>query len=281
MNKNASDDRCDLHIHSNFSDSDLEIEDIFKQAKENNLRCIALTDHDTIEGIPQARIYSKKYAIELIEAFELSVQHQDFEVHILGYFVDADNSQFREELDNIKQLRRQRLVEMAEVLSSLGLKVDSQELVSRVGQAVPTRLHLALYLLDKGIVSSLKEAFQKYLSPGKPAYRARFKHSAEAAINLIKKYQGLSFVAHPHVLPKQSWVEEFISLGIDGLEVIYPSMSYNKRTIYTNMAKKFGLLKSGGSDAHGSYKQFTSIGQTTVSYQWVEEMKNRRSALKD
>jgi len=277
MNKNSSDDRCDLHIHSNFSDSDLEIEDIFKQAKENNLRCIALTDHDTIGGIPQARIYSKKYAVELIEAFELSVQHQDFEVHVLGYFIDVDNDQLLKELENIKLLRRQRLVEMVEVLISLGLKLDSQELVSTVGQAIPTRLHLALYLMNKGIVSSLREAFQKYLSPGKPAYRARFKHSAEAAINLIKKYQGLSFLAHPHVLPKQSWVEEFISLGIDGLEVVYPSMSYNKRTIYSNMAKKFGLLKSGGSDAHGSYKQFTSIGKTTVSYDWVKEMKDRRA----
>ncbi|MCF7907993.1 MAG: PHP domain-containing protein [Candidatus Omnitrophica bacterium] len=276
----VSNDRCDLHIHSKFSDSDLEVEDIFKQAKEKGLRCIAITDHDTCEGIPEARINSKKYDIELIEAFELSAQHKDVEVHILGYFVDSDNLEFRKELDEVKISRRNRLIEMTEVLASLGLKVDPKELMSMVGDIVPTRLHLALYLLNKGIVSSLYEAFRKYLSPGKPAYRARFKHSVADAVNLIKKHQGLSFLAHPHIITRQDWVEEFLSLGIDGLEVAYSSMSPAKKLMYGNLVKKLGLLRSGGSDAHGSYKQFTKIGKITIPYQWVEEMKARREALK-
>jgi len=276
-----TDDRCDLHIHSNFSDSDTAVEDIFKQAKQKKLRCLAITDHDTLEGIPSARNCSQQYDIELIEAFELSAEHKAVEVHVLGYFVNSDNPIFCKELEEIKILRHNRLIEMAEVLVSMGLKVNVKELLARVGDTIPTRLHLALYLLDKGIVSSLYQAFKKYLSPGRPAYRARFKHSVEEAAALIKKYGGVSFLAHPHMIPNQSWIEEFIALGIDGLEVIYPSMSEAKRSLYSNMAKKSNLLKSGGSDAHGSYKEFTKIGQVTIPYDWVEEMKAKLKVLKD
>ncbi|MBU2265931.1 MAG: PHP domain-containing protein, partial [Candidatus Omnitrophica bacterium] len=166
-----TDNLCDLHIHSKFSDSDLTVENIFKQAKEKSLRCIALTDHDTVGGVNQARICSREYGVELIEAIELSAQHQDVEVHVLGYFIDSDNPQLSQELEKIKLLRRSRLIEMADILASLGLNVDSQELMAKVGDTIPTRLHLALYLLNKGIVTSLYEAFRKYLSPGKPAYR--------------------------------------------------------------------------------------------------------------
>ena len=165
---------------------------------------------------------------------------------------------------------------MAEILASLGLNVDSKELMSRIADTIPTRLHLALYLRDKGIVSSLVEAFRKYLSPGKPAYRAHFKYSVKEACALIKKYQGLSFLAHPHMIANQAWVEEFIASGINGLEIAYSTMSKAKKLLYTGMAEKFNLLKCGGSDSHGSYKEFTQIGMVTVPYQWVEEMKTRR-----
>lgn len=273
---NNTDNRCDLHIHSRFSDSDLEVEDIFKQAKAKNLRCIALTDHDTFDAIPLAREFSKKYDLELIEAFELSAQHQGVEMHILGYFVDCDNQEFRQELSNIRELRRERIVEMAEALVTIGIKVDVEELLSQIGDKMPTRLHLALYLLNKGIVSSLHQAFKNYLSPGKPAYRGRFKYSVEEAVRLIKQYQGLSFLAHPHMIPKQAWVEEFLASGLDGLEVRYSSMSKSKSRLYEDMVEKLGLLKCGGSDAHGSFKEFTEIGKVTVPYAWVEEMKKRR-----
>jgi len=104
-------------------------------------------------------------------------------------------------------------------------------------------LHLALYLLEKGKIKTLRQAFEKYLSPGKPAYRSRFKYSVEEAIQFIRKFGGLSFIAHPHVIPDQSWIEEFISLGVDGLETIYPTMSPAKRLLYKEMAIKFKNYK--------------------------------------
>ncbi len=267
--------RCDLHIHSNFSDSDAGLETIFKQAKEKGLACIAVTDHDTLDGMNSARAYSKSYGIELIEGFELSAEHKEVEVHILAYFVDPENRELKSELAQVKELRRERLLWMGEKLNSLGVEVDVEELFSKIKVAMPTRLHLALYLLEKGKVKTLRQAFTKYLSPGRPAYRGRFKYSVEEAIQLIRKFGGLSFIAHPHAIPDQSWVEEFISLGVDGLETVYPTMSLAKRLLYRDMAIKFQRLQSGGSDAHGSYKEFVEVGEVSIPYTWVEDMKSR------
>jgi len=268
--------QCDLHIHSNYSDSDADIESIFKGAKEKGLGCIAITDHDTVEGLAKAHICSKEYDIELIDAIELSAEHQDAEIHILGYFIDINDENLQTELKHIKNLRIERLTWMADQLNSLGVGVDKDELFAGIKIAVPTRLHLALYLQNKGKVTSLRQAFKKYLSPGSPAYRSRFKYSVKEAIKFIHACKGLAFLAHPHVIPNQAWVEEFISLGIDGLEVVYPNMPPVKRSMYENMIIKSGLLKSGGSDVHGSYKEYTRIGEVTIPYSWVEEMKKRR-----
>ena len=269
-----------MHIHSNFSDSDAEIETIFKQAKEKGLACIAITDHDTLDGISSARIYSKSYDIELIEGLELSAEHEGIEIHVLAYFIDSDNQELKAELAQVKELRRERLLWMGEKLNSLGLGVDTEELFLKLKGAVPTRLHLALYLLEKGKVKTLRQAFEKYLSPGRPAYRGRFKYSVEKAIQLIRKFGGLSFIAHPHIISDQSWVEEFISLGVDGLETVYPTMSFAKSSLYKNMAIKFQRLQSGGSDAHGSYKKFVKVGEVSIAYAWVEDMKRRLGRVK-
>jgi len=267
--------KCDLHIHSNFSDSDADIESIFKGASQKGLGCIAITDHDTVEGLIPAHNFSKKYDIELIDAIELSAEHQDAEVHILGYFIDINDKKLKSELAHVKELRIERLTWMADKLNSLGVGIDKDELFAGIKIAVPTRLHLALYLQEKGKVTSLRQAFKKYLSPGSPAYRSRFKYSVKEAVKFIKDSGGLAFLAHPHIIADQGWVEEFISSGIDGLEVTYPNMPPVKRSMYEGLIAKHGLLKSGGSDVHGSYKEYTSIGQVTIPYTWVEEMKKR------
>lgn len=267
--------QCDLHIHSIFSDSDSTPENIFKAAVQKELSCIAITDHDTISGIKDAIEYSKFYKIELVEAIELSAQHKGIEIHLLGYFINSQDTKLQSALANIRELREERLLAMVKKLNALGMKVDSEELKLKIRNTIATRLHLGLYLLEKRVVSSLLEAFRRYLSPGKPGYVARFKYSVKEAIELIKASGGLAFLAHPHIISDQSWIEEFITLGLDGLEVVYPRMHEIKRLVYTNMVAKFGLLRSGGSDAHGSYKEFTEVGGVTIPYEWVEEMKER------
>jgi 3',5'-nucleoside bisphosphate phosphatase len=265
----------DLHIHSIFSDSDAEISGIFREARQKQLRCLAITDHDTIGGLASARACGRESGIEVINAIELSAQHDDIQVHVLGYFIDPANKSLLKELGHIKELRTQRLLWMAEKLASLGLNVDSEELFAGIGSTVPTRLHLAMYLVKKNIVRSLREAFKKYLSPGKPAYRSRFKHSVKEAVDIIKKAGGLSVLAHPHIIAQQSLIEEFIDYGLDGLEVVYPTMPSVKSSLYRDLAAKYNLVKTGGSDAHGTYKEYTCVGNVGIEYAWVEEMKGR------
>ena len=254
------DNRCDLHIHSNFSDSDTEVREIFNQAKTKGLSCISITDHDTTSALATAGLESKIHGIELVEGIEFSAQHKDSEIHVLGYFIDYKNERLQKSLADIRKLRKERILLMAKKLNSLNISVDTDELFIQINNAMPTRLHLALYLVKNKKVNSLREAFRKYLSPGRPAYQSRFRHSMKDTISLIKGSGGLVFLAHPHIIPNQSWIEDFISLGINGLELIYPGMSKAKSAFYKNIASKYGLLKSGGSDSHGSYKEFTAVG---------------------
>ena len=267
--------RGDLHIHSIYSDSDADLDTIFKTAKDCGLSCISITDHDNVDGIKEALRLSEIYNIELIEGIELSAQHQAVEVHILGYFIDSNCRKLREALSSVRELRKERLLLMTDKLNDIGLRIDKDELFSKIGNTIPTRLHLGVYLLEKGIVSNLVDAFKKFLSPGKPAYVSRFKYSVREAVQLIKDCGGLAFLAHPHYLPDDSWIEEFTDYGIDGLEVIYPRLSESRISRCEDKADKLGLLKSGGSDAHGSYKEFTDVGSVNIPYQWVEDMKSR------
>lgn len=267
--------KCDLHIHSTFSDSDAKVEDIFKLARDKGISCIAICDHDTVDSVETARLGSKNYNIELIESIEISAAYKDKEIHILGYFIDPRNKKLRDALTDIKDLRRRRLLEMVEKLAVLGLNVDAQELMEKIGNNVPTRLHLGLHLVEKGAAKTLGKAFKKYLSPGGPVYVPRFKYSVKEVVGLIKAAGGLAFIAHPQMLAEQSWIDEFISLGIDGMEVVYPHLSEAKSLLYQEKTAKRGLLKSGGSDAHGTYKKHTNIGEVTIPYEWVEEMKER------
>ena len=129
-------DKCDLHIHSSFSDSDTGVEEVFKQAKAQSLRCIAIADHDSVDGITQAEVLSQSYGIELIPAIELSARQGDNEVHILGYFIDHNNRKLKDALAGMKELREERLLFMVDKLNSLGVEVDKNELLFKVKEAI-------------------------------------------------------------------------------------------------------------------------------------------------
>jgi len=277
MEKNSK--ICDLHIHSNYSDSDAAVEEIFKEASSKKICCLSVTDHDNIDGLDEAKHFSQYYGVELVEGIELSTYYDNSEVHILGYFINTQSLSLKNELSAIRELRRERIIAMADKLNSLGVKVDKEKLFLKIRHAIPTRLHLALYLCQMGAVSSLWEAFKRYLSPGKPAYVGRFKYSVKEGIQLIKNNMGLAFLAHPYILPDISWVDEFASFGLDGLEIFYPRISEEKISLYSKIADRLSLLKSGGSDAHGSFKKFTEIGRATIGYEWVAKMKERRAIL--
>lgn len=270
---------CDFHIHSIFSDSDASLESIFKKAKDANLAAISLTDHDTVDGIDSALTLGKINNIEVIEGIEVSSQKADIEIHVLGFFVDSKSKVLKDALVNVKELRKERLAAMVDKLNRVGIAISKDELFASIKSAIPTRLHLGLHLVEKGVVKTLIEAFRQYLSPGKPGYVARFKYTVKEAIELIHSAGGLAFLAHPQMLADQKWIEEFIKDGLDGLEVVYPRLTKTKSLFYQDLADKHGLLKSGGSDAHGTYKEFTNVGGVTIPYEWVLAMKKRLNKI--
>ncbi|MCM8823783.1 MAG: PHP domain-containing protein [Candidatus Omnitrophica bacterium] len=267
---------ADLHIHSDFSDSDLSLEEIFKRAKELSLSCIAITDHDTTDGLDIAKKLGITFNIELIEGIEITANKDGVEIHILGYMIDYHQALFIEALEQIKQVRKERLLKTISKLISLGVDIDSEDFFSNYKNVMPTRLHLALYMVEKNYVHSIWDAFKKFFSYGKPAYIPHFRYRVEEVISMIKSVGGLAFLAHPHYLPNREWIREFVEQGLDGIEVIYPRYSQEQIDYFKNLADSYNLLKSGGSDAHGSYKDFTSIGQFKVPYEWVEVMKDEQ-----
>lgn len=270
---------ADLHIHSNYSDSDLSLEDIFEQAEERGISCVSITDHDTVDGVMEAKRLGGEHGIELIEGIEISSEHRKREVHVLGYFVDPESEHLTRALRGIKDMRRGRLLEMAEKVNSMGGMLDIDEFAAKINKGIATRLHLARYMLEKKQVNSIWEAFKKYLSFGQPAYVSRIKFSVEQAIEVIHKAKGLAVLAHPDVLPGKEWIKRFAGFGLDGLEVRYPRFSPELEKSYVDLAGSLGLIKTGGSDAHGSYKDFTGLGAVTVPYSWVEEMRYARRPL--
>lgn len=271
--------KADLHIHSFYSDSSLSFEDIFYEANKENISCIAITDHDTIENHGLIRELQDRYQIECIPGVEISAYKDGVELHVLGYFIEDDTIAFREYQENVRKSRKERLVFIIEKLKELGIIVDKDEFLSYIEDKTTGRLHLALYLRDKGYVRSVLDAFKLYLSPGKPAYVDRVKLEVKEAIKLIRESHGLPFLAHPHILANTDWIKEFVEYGLAGLEVIYPKYTPEQINKYCMLAENLGLLKSGGSDSHGEYKEFTRIGKVTIPYEWVKEMKDERERV--
>ena len=275
MPENITPGFCDLHIHSIYSDSDQALEDIFYAAKNLGLRAIAVTDHDTVNGIEPALGLSRDSGVELIPGIELSSEQAGEEVHLLGYFFDHQSPVLIKALAGVRDMRSRRLEAMADKLIGLGLAVDKAELFSYIGNAQPTRLHLAMHMVKKKIVQDMRDAFRRFLSPGKPGYVSRFKFSVAEGVRLIKDCGGLVFMAHPHLISGPDQVKSVIACGIDGMELVYPNIPAAKLENFRDLAARRGLLICGGSDAHGSYKEFTKVGGVRVPYEYVQKMKER------
>lgn len=271
--------RADLHIHSKFSDSTLSAEEIFQRASEQDIGCISIADHDTLDLYFSTDVgsLSEKYSVEVIKGIEFSSEHKGWEVHLLGYFsLGLTIPDFlREELIKIKDLRYRRLLLMLEKLNNLDMALDREEFQSFVGKSCPSRLHLAVFLKEKGFVKDIKEAFGKYIGPGKPAYVPRVHHKIEKAISLLKKAGGVVVLAHPVTLGDDEAVIEIIKSGIDGIEAFYPAHSQSKVLYYCSLAEKFNLLITGGSDAHGDHKLYTDVGKVNIEYKYVERLKEK------
>jgi 3',5'-nucleoside bisphosphate phosphatase len=266
---------ADLHLHTRFSDGTYTVPELLEKAKARNLDCIAITDHDTVEALAYLKKNIREPGLEVIPGVELTADYEGKEVHILGYFVDYENKEFLKELALIKQARVERIYEMVDKLKSLGMSINTEDVFRLSDVGTIGRLHLARAMFSKGCVCSTQEAFNKYIGDNGPAYVGRFRLSPAQAIKLIAEAGGVAVLAHPYCLPDQNLIFTLIDLGLDGLEVYYPEHSAAQIKNYLEIAKKHGLLVTGGSDCHGFAKPTELIGKIKLPYELVEEMRLR------
>lgn len=264
---------ADLHIHTFYSDSTSSPQEVVLQAKESQIDCIAITDHDTIDGILPTIDCARQYDIEIISGIELSAQIQGKDVHILGYFFDINNEKLLKHIKHFQQVRLERMKEMINKLQSFDIPITYEDVLEQTSAKSLGRPHLAQILVSKKVVPSLGKAFDKYLAEGAKAYVPKFQQSPHDAIDLIHQAGGLAVLAHPMITKIDQHINELAEIGLDGIEVFYPNCSTAVQSSYEKIADKYGLLKTGGSDAHGDAKKHTYIGKQTIDYVYVEHMK--------
>ena len=254
----------DLHTHSIMSDGALSPAEVVRHAKAAGLSAVALSDHDSIDGVREAMEEGNKIGIEVVPAIELSAV-SDTELHILGYYIDIDNPFFRSQLERALTVRKQRTKQTCDNLVKLGFDVTVEEALAIAPAGIVGRAHFARLLADKGYTSSVKEAFDRYLSFGKPAYSNSQCLTAQECIEMIKQAGGVSFVAHLHLTKMEdtalrAFLQEMIACGLDGIEGYYTEYTPDQQDKYQAWSKEFSLGISGGTDFHGAMKPHISIG---------------------
>lgn len=243
----------DLHIHSRYSDGSLWPEEIINIASAKGIKCISITDHDTIDSQIILESISKKIDLDVISGVEISTEYMDREIHILGYYIDYSNSDLTCELEKIKESRRNRAKAIVSKLNHLNMDVSFDEI--SVNNSCIGRPHIAKALVNNGYVNNIKEAFQQFLIKGKPAYVERFKINYKDALKLICNCGGVPVLAHPGEIYRgiqiDALIKEFKVYGLKGIEVFHPSHSVSQTNTYYNVAKKYSMIITGGSDCHG------------------------------
>ena len=245
--------KIDLHLHTTFSDGKLSPEELLRFAHENHYSYISITDHDSFLGYFDALNYINKYPLELIPGVEISTIHAESEVHLLAYYFDTTNEELNNLLKDVYDSRYGRAIQMVRNLESMNIKLDWKDVLVYAGEnKYIGRPHIARALIENGTVSTIREAFEKYLSNESPAYVPKFKIDTEHAIRTIKKANGIAVLAHPGKLTDDSIVYSCIDMGIDGIEVYYGSHLAGETRLYEQIALENNLIRTGGSDFHGN-----------------------------
>lgn len=245
--------KIDLHIHTTASDGRYAPFEIVRRAGELGLKVVAITDHDTVEGIPDSLEAARNYpALRVIPGVELSTDVPKGEIHVLGYFVDYTDSEFNASLETMRNSRIGRARKMVEKLDNLGIHLEWKRVQEIAGTGALGRPHVAQAMLEKGYIASLQEAFKNYIGHGGPAYVERDKLTPVEAVKLIVKANGLPVLAHPLTSGDvESTIVELKPAGLVGMEVYYAKYSFEDINPLLGFAHQYGLIATGGTDYHG------------------------------
>lgn len=264
----------DLHSHSTASDGILPPERVVEAAEGCGLAALALTDHDTIDGVPAARATGEKLGIRVIAGCELSAFQDDHEVHLLAlHLSNLDGLQRR--LGELRAHRHARAGRIVEKLNALGIPLTLDEVLKQSNGGAVGRPHVARALIARGVVADFRDAFVRYLGGGGAAFVPKEKLSIEDAIAIAHEAGGLAIWAHPGDGGRRERLEPLVAAGLDGLEVKHPSHSGEDIKRLQALADFFGLLPSGGSDWHGASDGPRRLGNMNVPMEWLERQDER------
>src|SRR5260221_9005559 len=266
---------ADLHLHTNFSDGTYSPEELVTHARRQGLAAIALTDHDTVEGCAGAAIACAEVEIEFIPGTELTAEQDGNELHILGYFMDIQNQRFLSEIAKFQMVRQNRIREMVARLNQVNVPLTAEAVFRLANCRAPGRPHVARALVEAGLCHNLDEAFERFLKKNRPAFVPKFKMSAADAINLIHHAGGVAVMAHPGLNRTDGVIPEMAEAGLDGIECFHTKHSTATAERYLEIADRFHLLVTGGSDCHGMSKGKPLIGSVKLPYQRVEQLRER------
>lgn len=265
---------ADLHIHTYYSDGTMSPEEVVADALHCGIHCIAITDHDSVDGISPAIEAARGHDLEVLPGIELSTEINGKDVHMLGYLFNWQDASLIEQLQKMQKTRAERMKKMIQKLEALGIHDISFEEISGSAKAKALgRPHLAAALVEKKVVGNMKAAFAQFLAEGAPAYVPKFKQTPQEAISLVKGLGGIVVLAHPMLSNVDELIPGFVQAGLGGLEAHYPNCSENVTRFYEGLAWKHHLVITGGSDAHGAAKKHTFIGKVRIPYDLVEKLK--------
>lgn len=265
---------ADLHLHTRYSDGTFTPEELVERAVHNRLGAIALTDHDTLEGCAPTAEACARAGIEFIPATELSVQVGSLEIHMLAYFVDASNKALQAQLEQFRNSRRERILEICQRLSESGVPIQASDVFKIANCDAPGRPHVARALVQSGICSGMDEAFKRFLRKDRSGWVPQERPSAEDAIRLVRDAGGLSVLAHPGLGGAGDCLPELKEAGLMGVECFHSRHTPSMTQHFLEMARKLDLLVTGGSDCHGMNRGNPLIGTIKIPYERVQSMKD-------
>lgn len=269
---------ADLHLHTKYSDGTFTPEELVLHAQKGGLSCIALTDHDTVEGCAGTAAAAAAVKMEFIPGTELTAEHNDTELHVLGYFLDIHNKKLLAEIAKFQAVRQNRIHEMVKRINALGVPLAAESVFAIANCKSPGRPHVARAMVKAGLINSLDEAFERFLKKGRPAWVPKTKVSALEAIDLIHQAGGLAVMAHPGLNRTDEIIPALVDAGLDGIECFHTKHSTVMSERYLSIAEEHDLLVTGGSDCHGFSKGKPLIGTVRLPYEHVERLKAARAA---
>jgi predicted metal-dependent phosphoesterase TrpH len=273
-----TDRRIDLHTHSRASDGEFAAADLAARAAQAGIGVWGLCDHDTVAGLPEAGEAARRHGLRLVPGIELSAFLDSKEIHLLGHFIDPAHSSMRSFEDFLAVQRRIRMQQIVEKLAGLGVKVEATDIERYSGGKTIGRPHVARAIVAAGAVATVKEAFDRFIGEGQPAYVQRYRLEAEEAVRLVRGAGGTTTVAHPGVSKlERHQLVRLRAAGVEGLEVHHADHVPSLREKYMRIAEELDLVPTAGSDYHGvTISPDRRLGEITMAPEDLARLEARR-----